>query len=83
MVLRPTGEYEVNGDMVIADFLEIVGIDEDDFDFESESVGGWALESLHHYPKRGESFKYQNLLVKILAMDGRRVKRLLIKINNK
>ncbi|MDD6436403.1 MAG: hemolysin family protein [Clostridiales bacterium] len=83
MVLRPTGEYEVNGDMVIADFLEIVGIDEDDFDFESETVGGWALESLHHYPKRGESFKYQNLLVKILAMDGRRVKRLLIKINNK
>ena len=81
VVERNAGEYELDGDMVLADFLELVGIDEDDFDAESETVGGWTVESFGDFPKVGDSFRYENLTVTVQAMDGRRVEKVLVKLD--
>lgn len=75
------GEYELDGDMVITDFLELVGIAEEDFEVESETVGGWTVESFGVYPKLGDSFSFENLEITVLAMDGRRVERIHVKLN--
>ena len=69
------GEYEIDGDMPIGDFLEMMEISEDDFDYESETVGGWTVEMFGAFPKAGESFTYQNVKVTVLEMDGLRVSR--------
>ena len=80
IVERPAGQYELDGDMVISDFLELVGIKEKDFDAESETVGGWTIEMFGAFPKPGDSFRYGNMSVTVLEMDGLRVEKVLVKI---
>ncbi len=79
VVRRADGAYELDGDMVITDFLELMGIDEDMFDAESGTVGGWTVESFGAYPKAGDSFRYENMEITVLKTDGRRVERILVK----
>ena len=78
VVQRDQGEYELDGDMVIADMLELLGIDEDSFEAESDTVGGWTVESFGAFPREGDSFVYENWRFTVLAMDGRRVEKVLV-----
>ena len=78
VIERSEGEYELDGDMVIADFLELLGLDEDSFEAESSTVGGWTVERFGRFPQPGDSFRYENLTLTVLAMDGRRVERVLV-----
>ena len=66
--------------MVLSDFLELVGINENDFEAESNTVGGWTLEMFGGYPQEGDSFTFRNLTVTVLSMDGRRVERVFVKV---
>jgi putative hemolysin len=79
IVRRTDGEFEIDGDMVISDFLELVGIREENFDADSSTVGGWVMEMFGGYPKEGYSFDYADFTVTVLKMDDRRVDRVLIK----
>ena len=79
VVEKAEGEYELDGDMTISDFLELVGLDEDDFECESDTVGGWAIEMFGRFPEPGESFDYDGLTVTILAMDKQRVDKVLVR----
>ena len=79
VVRRADDEYELDGDMVLTDFLELLGIDEDSFEAESETVGGWTVESFGVFPQVGDSFRFENWRITVLAMDGRRVEKVLVK----
>ena len=79
VVEKAEGEYELDGDMSMSDFLELVGRSEESFECESDTVGGWTLESFGGFPKEGESFSFEDLTVTVLAMDGLRVDRVLVK----
>ena len=81
VVEKAEGEYELDGDMTIADFLELIGRNEETFDCESETVGGWTLEMFGGFPKEGDSFTFEDLTVTVLKMDGLRVERVLVKKN--
>ena len=81
VVQRAENEFEVDGDMTISDFLELTGIREDDFEAESETVGGWTVERFGEFPGVGDSFSYGNLMVTVLAMDGRRVEKVLVRLD--
>ena len=81
VVERDEGIYELDGDMVISDFLELLGINENDFEAESETVGGWTIEMFGRFPRANDSFDYENLSVTVMEMDGRRVEKILVKIN--
>ena len=80
VVQHTESEYELDGAMVLSDFLELVGINENDFDAESDTVGGWTLEMFGGFPKEGDSFTFRNITVTVLSMDGRRVERVLVKV---
>lgn len=80
VVQREKSEYELDGAMILSDFLELVGLNEDDVDAESNTVGGWTLEMFGSFPQEGNSFTYRNLTVTVLSMDGRRVERVLVKL---
>ncbi len=78
MVERTDGSFELNGDMSIGAFMELLDLDEDSFETESSTVGGWALERFGTFPEAGEQTVWQNLTVTILKMDGLRVEKLLV-----
>ena len=80
VVQHTDSEYELDGSMVLSDFLELVGINENDFEAESNTVGGWTLEMFGGYPQEGDSFTFRNLTVTVLSMDGRRVERVFVKV---
>ena len=82
VIKKNDNEFEVDGDLPIGEFLELVNIDEEDFEADSETVGGWVVEMLGHFPIAGESFTYQNIELEVLAMDGLRVEKILIRINH-
>ena len=61
------------------EMLELVGINENDFDAESDTVGGWTLEMFGSFPAEGDSFRWEQLTVTVLKMDGLRVERVLVR----
>ncbi len=84
MVRRPDGSYELEGTMLLEDFLEAIGRNADDFEAESNTVGGWTLEMFGGFPKVGDSFRYENMTVTVLSMvDGRRVGKVLVQLDEK
>jgi len=78
VVERADGRYELDGDMVISEFLDLLEIREKDFEAESETVGGWVIEELEAFPKAGDGFTFRDLKVTVLEADDRRVEKLLI-----
>ena len=81
VVERAEGEYELDGDMTVGEFLELVGIPEEDFETESATLGGWTVERFGDFPRKGDSFRYENLTVTVLAMDGRRVEKVQVRLD--
>lgn len=80
VVQRASGELELDGDMVIADFLELLGRSEDEFETDSATVGGWTLEMFGSFPAEGDCFEFENLTVTVLKMDGLRVEKVLVRV---
>ena len=78
VVEKPDGSYELDGDMSIGDFTELLELDEDEFETESSTVGGWVLEQFGAFPEAGERFTWEDLTVTVLAMDGLRVDKILV-----
>ena len=73
-------ELELDGDLPITEFVELAGLSEDGFEADSDTLGGWVMESLGgRFPEPGESFEFENLRVTVLSMDERRVDRVLVK----
>jgi len=83
VVEKAEGEYELDGSMVITDFIELLDLNEEAFEAESGTVGGWTLEMFGRFPKVGDSFRYENMTVTVLSMvDGRRVDRIHVKVDD-
>jgi len=81
VIEREEGLYEIDGDMSISDFLELLDWDEDSFDSESSTVGGWTIEMFGAFPEPGQSFTYENITVTVLSMDNLRVEKVLVEVH--
>jgi putative hemolysin len=81
VVERGDSLYEIDGDMSISDFLEFLDWDEDDFESESATVGGWTIEMFGAFPEPGQSFTYENITVTVLSMDNLRVEKVLVEVH--
>lgn len=84
VVERSEGKYELDGDMSVSDFLELI---EDELqgelpESESATVGGWTIESFGAFPRVGDSFEVLNLRITVLEMDedGLRVEKVLVEV---
>lgn len=69
------GRWELDGDLPIGEFLELTELDENAFDFESETVGGWVMEMLEGFAAPGDTVTYQDLTVNVLKTDDKRVEK--------
>ncbi len=70
--------FELDGDMNISDFLEMIDRSEDSFETDSATVGGWTIENFGRFPENGDSFTFENLTVTVLEVSGQRVERVLL-----
>ncbi|MBP5225242.1 MAG: HlyC/CorC family transporter, partial [Lachnospiraceae bacterium] len=73
------GSYELDGDMIIDDFLELTGISAETFDYESGTIGGFCIEYLEKFPKAGDRFTYDGYEIVVEEVDDRRVTKVLVK----
>ncbi|MBQ6589930.1 MAG: HlyC/CorC family transporter [Lachnospiraceae bacterium] len=78
IVDEDNGIYELDGDMPISEFIELMNWDEDEFDFDSETLGGWCIEINNGFPTVNSVFSYENIEVRILEISERRVRRVLV-----
>lgn len=78
VVERASGEYELDGDMSMSDLAELLEQEEESFEAESETVGGWTVERFGAFPKKGDSFVFGSWRVTVLCMEERRVERVLV-----
>ena len=74
-------KYEIDGDASVSELIELLDLDELEFDYESETVGGWCIEMVDDFPNAGDSFEFMGYTVKILEADERRVNRIEITKN--
>lgn len=73
--------YELDGDMSMSDFLEMLGRSEDSLETDSATVGGWTIENFSRFPVQGESFTFENLTVVVLEVSGQRVEKILLRVD--
>ena len=76
VIREDDGAAVVDGDMNIDDFRELLGLDDEVFDFDSNTAGGFAIEYLGRFPEEGETFEYEGIKIEITKMDERRVEKL-------
>lgn len=79
IVEKADGTYDLDGDMSISDFLELIGWNEDSFESDSATLGGWIIEQSGGFPAKGDSICCNGLRLTVLEMeDGLRVARVLV-----
>ena len=73
--------FEADGDMRVYDFFDEFDIDIDeneDFDGDTATVGGWTLNKLFGEVNEGDSFVFENLEITVLKVDGYRIERIAV-----
>lgn len=74
------GVFELDGDLSIGEFVEVLERSEESFETDSATVGGWTLEMFGTFPREGDSLVAENLEVTVLKMDGLRVEKVRIRV---
>ena len=78
IVQREDGSWLVDG-MIPMDIIEkMTGIESEE---EVNTVAGFVLQNLGRIPQPGEGFDYDNIHFEVVDMDGRRIDKVLIRIN--
>ena len=80
IVKKGDGRYELDGDTPVYEFIELMGWKEEDFDFDSETVGGWCIEYNNGFPNVNSRFSFRDIEVTILEVSKRRVRRVLVQV---
>ncbi|MBQ7637015.1 MAG: HlyC/CorC family transporter [Lachnospiraceae bacterium] len=83
VVETPDGRFEFDGDTAIDSFLETLDMSEGSLECVSDTVGGWTIETLEHFPERGESFEWKDYRITVMDSDDHRVSKVMAEKINK
>lgn len=72
---RPISEDTtiVNAQADLSDFFNYYGIEDDEYEYDANTVSGWVIEQLGEIPPIGNSFQFKNLLVTITKSSVKRI----------
>jgi CBS domain containing-hemolysin-like protein len=73
------GTYEVVGDMLLDDFLEMIDFDEE-LESESTTVGGFVTERLGRLPLENDRVEFDGHVITVLEMANLRVERIKVEM---
>lgn len=82
IVKKSDTHYIIDGGVNIEDFFELFDLEEDE-DNDYDTVAGWCLEMLDRFAKVGDTFKYENIQVKIIKIDGFVVEKVEVLVESK
>lgn len=71
--------FEADGDMRIYDFFDEFDIDideEDGFEGETATIGGWVASKLDGEPEEDATITFENLVITVIKADGVRIERI-------
>tara|TARA_B100000401_G_C52723946_1_gene680074 strand:+ start:324 stop:1007 length:684 start_codon:yes stop_codon:yes gene_type:complete len=79
ILIKPNGEYIVDGKISIYDLEEEIEgmIFPEDRDY--DTLGGLILDHLEDIPQKGEVIKYDNWTIEVLTLNGNRITKVKIK----
>ena len=66
-------EYWVDGKCNLADFFDLYGIEAEDENFESVTVGGWVMEKHGDIPPVGEIIRFKCIEIKVVKTTKQKV----------
>ena len=72
-------EFLVNGDIEIDDMLALFGLDEDEIESDSVTVGGLILENAGDIPHKRESIEYGGFRFTVMEVQNQRIMRVVVK----
>ncbi|NUN70593.1 MAG: HlyC/CorC family transporter [Bacteroidetes bacterium] len=80
IVQRADGSYLVDGALLIDEFRELFNIDSmsDDDTGNYQTVAGFVINQMGRIPRAGQLFRWRDLTIEVMDMDGNRVDKLLI-----
>jgi magnesium and cobalt exporter, CNNM family len=78
VVRREDGAYLIDGMLPIDEFEDLLGRPGLRGDGDYETLAGFVIERLGHLPEVGERLVADDMTIEILAMDGRRLDRVLV-----
>ena len=67
------GEYWADGKFELNEFLELYDLEDQDDNFESNTIGGWATEQYGGIPPIGEVLRLKNVEIKIVKATKQKV----------
>jgi CBS domain containing-hemolysin-like protein len=67
------GEYWVDGKCDLEAFFDLYDMEQEDDNFESNTVGGWVTERYGVIPSVGEVFRFKNLEIKVVKVTKQKV----------
>ncbi len=75
--------FEADGDMRVYDFFDEFDIDiedEESFENDSATVGGWLLTMLDGEAEEGSEISFENLIIRVLSVDGFRIEKIGVEV---
>ncbi len=66
-------EYWVDGKCDLGEFFALYDMEQEDENFEANTVGGWVMEECGGIPTVGEVLKYKNLEIKVVKTTRQKV----------
>ena len=66
-------EYWVDGRCDLEEFFELYGMEDEDENFEANTVGGWVTEHCGGIPPIGQLFRFKNLEIKVVKATKQKV----------
>lgn len=82
IVKRDDGTYLVDGHYPFFDFLHFFDMEEFAPEYEFNTISGLILHLLENIPQQGEKARWMNFEFEIVDMDGARIDKVLVKVND-
>ncbi|HZK33821.1 MAG TPA: hemolysin family protein, partial [Bacillota bacterium] len=72
--------YEVSGDLSIRDFADYLDIDEEYFDSEYSTIGGWTIDLFNGIPEVNDTVEHDIFKIKVLELGPLRISRIQVEV---
>lgn len=76
-------EFQINGNSDIEDMFDKFEQKYDSDELEVVTVSGWVVDQFGYIPKVGEILNYNNLYIKVLDADSRKIEKIYLKVGVK
>ena len=76
--INKDGSIVVNGAMNIDDFFELIAFDDEDFETDYATAGGFCQEILDRFAEKDDEFDFSHYHFRILEIDGYTVEKFLV-----